>query len=77
MVNHPMNQLGMNTQRGNFANPEYFDTDESEENDSLKKNRGEGTRTRLNGKQDYYNEVGLHSDGGSTRGSTTESTSSI
>lgn len=66
--------------RGNFANPEYFETD-SNESDSLTKD-DENHRRKMNNsrgkKSDYYNDVTeLCSDGGSTRGSTAESTTSI
>lgn len=64
---------------GNFANPEYFETDSNESSDSLNKSRS-NRRTNQNQRQkaDYYNEINeLRSDGGSTRGSTAESTISM
>ena len=66
--------------RGNFANPEYFETDSNESESSFHKEDQNHRRKGLNmnKKKDYYNDVNeLCSDGGSTRGSTAESTSSI
>lgn len=69
---------------GNFENPEYYDTDStgSDKDDQNHRRRPNNkhpasTKSRQQAK-DYYNEVnGLYSDGGSTRGSTAESTSSM
>lgn len=63
--------------QGNFANPEYFETD-SNESDSLNKDdQNHRRKVPTKAVKDYYNDVNeLCSDGGSTRGSTAESTTS-
>ncbi|XP_067930070.1 epidermal growth factor receptor-like isoform X2 [Watersipora subatra] len=63
--------------QGNFANPEYFDTDSNESKYSLTK-EDENHRWKGGKNKAYYkNMTELYSDGGSTRGSTADSTSSI
>lgn len=68
--------------RGQFINnPEYFDT-YSTESDATSSSKGaipKNSRRKVKStKPDYYNDVNeLYSDGGSARGSSTESTTSI
>lgn len=84
--NHEQTVNPHSSTMGNFENPEYYDTD-STGSDSLNKElqnhrprkSNQGSQQKKSRQKDYYNDInhGLYSDGGSTRGSTAESTSSI